>query len=218
MKRTAMLTLILSLLLASAVAADHREERPATWLDKGVHHGFYFAPVLKFSKLDGESTLLMGGKVAWLIDHRFAIGFAGYGRVEDLDWNDWDDDCYGHDTDYFKVGYGGLFLEASLFADKALHLNTGLLIGAGARQQEEEIYYICEQGADCIWPGPYYRKHYDVFMVIEPEISLEANITRYFSFAAGLGYRFASGVDRHYSSNEKMGGLSANLTLKFGML
>lgn len=213
MKRYLLLILFTALLLPGALWAD--EDQPATWLEKGVRHGFFIAPVMKYSKIDGDSTLLTGGKVCWLVNHRFAIGFAGYGRVEDMDWDD-GCDCWYDDRDEVKMGYGGLYIEAALFASQALHLSTGILIGAGVRHQEFQQLDLNED-PDCYWHG--YRSEYnDVFLAIEPEINLEANITRYFSFNAGIGYRFASGVDERYSSNGKMSGMTVSLTLKFGML
>ena len=133
---------------------------------------------------------------------------------------DWDDDCdfWCDDHDKLTMGYGGLYIEAALFADKALHINTGILIGAGVRQLE--LCYLADdsyEGPESCWYG-YHHERNDVFLAIEPEINLEANITRFFSFNAGIGYRFASGVDECYSTNGKMSGMTVSLTLKFGML
>jgi len=206
---------LLFLLLPGLITAQD-SDRPQTLVSGPVHHGFYFAPVAKVSRMDGETALLTGGKMAWLINHRFSLGLAGYGRIDDLDLNwdwDWDHDPHFHSK---QMGYGGLYLESIFNPMKVLRLSAGLLIGAGAIVFPQDR--VCAEQNDSNCYRHYSRNEADVFFAMEPEINIEAGITRYFTLGLGLTYRFVSGINEQLSSNSKMSGPSAALTLKFGRL
>ncbi len=218
MRSFIMCCIMLIPLLLPGFAAEHDAERPQTLLSGPVHHGFYFAPVTKISRIDGETALLAGGKMAWLINHRFAIGFAGYGRIDDLGWNwdcDWDRN-WKRNIDSTQMGYGGLYLESVFSPLNVLRISGAVLIGAGALLTPEIGIFVQEECS--IRSGNCIRRDVDVFFAFEPEINLEAGITRYFTLGLGLSYRFVSGVDELRSSNGRMSGPSAALTLKFGRL
>lgn len=207
-----LILILISLSLCTLPAEDH-SAKPQTLINGPIHHGFYLAPVAKITRMDGESAFLAGGKLAWLINHRFSIGFAGYGRIDNLEW-DW---FHDHGIMTEQMGYGGLLLEANFLPLKILHINTGLLLGAGAVNRPAAAEYNCIDS--CGNRDRHHHQKTDVFMAVEPEINLELNITRYCAIGLGIGYRFVSGIDQTLgSSNDKMSGLTSALTLKFGRL
>jgi hypothetical protein len=193
--------------------AVEQAEKMQTLISGPIHHGFYLAPVTKMSRMDGKTAFLAGAKMAWLINHRFAIGFAGYGRIDNVEW-----DCFHNGAQTTEhMGYGGLLLEANVFPLKVLHLNAGLLLGGGAviRPDDRDAVLIGHGSREC----GRYRYQTDVFLAVEPELNLEINVTRFFALGVGVAYRFVSGIDKAQgSSNENMSGLSSALTMKFGRL
>ena len=56
----------------------------------------------------------------------------------------------------------------------------------------------------------------DLIWVLEPTVSLEMNVMKFFRIGAGASYRYVLGVDSGGLTNEDFGGLSAMLILKFG--
>jgi len=57
----------------------------------------------------------------------------------------------------------------------------------------------------------------DSFFVIEPSVHVNLNVTTFFRIAAGVSYRYVSGLNSTLSTNADLSGPSGVLTFKFGM-
>jgi hypothetical protein len=56
----------------------------------------------------------------------------------------------------------------------------------------------------------------DDVVVLEPAVQANLNITKFFRISAGASYRYVSGVTSPATTNKKLSGPGAVLTLRFG--
>ena len=56
----------------------------------------------------------------------------------------------------------------------------------------------------------------DVFAVVQPDITLHANLTPWLRLGLTAGYRFTSGVDRHGYEESDLNGLLVGGHVQFG--
>ncbi|UCC74248.1 MAG: hypothetical protein JSV86_06730 [Gemmatimonadota bacterium] len=182
MKR--LLTIAILLATASPVLAQER-----TLIRGGFESGGFGAPVVKFSQIDGEFALFVGGRGGWIINHTFVLGGGGYGLVNDIDTND-------DGVQDIELGYGGLELEYVNSSDKLIHFTAYLLIGGGGLS------------------GPAVNE--EAVFVLEPALNGELNVTDYFRFQAGAGFRWVSGVDSPGVEGSDLSSFYAQVALKFG--
>ncbi len=182
MKR--LLTIAILLATASPSLAQER-----TLIRGGFESGGFGAPVVKFSQLDSEFALFVGGRGGWIINHTFVLGAGGYGLVNDIDTN-------GDGVRDLELGYGGFELEYINSSEDLIHFTAYLLIGGGGLSgvavNEEAVF------------------------VLEPALNGELNVTDYFRFHAGAGYRWVSGVDNPGIEGSDLSSFYAQVTLKFG--
>lgn len=171
-----------------------------------IEHGFYGSFGFGYSSINRKDALLGSFKLAWLINHRLGIGFAGNGFVNNLDKT-------GITDDYFlSGGYGGLFLEPILLPKSPIHLSFPIVIGAGGVAVLPNNF----------WDRIYYDvNEYDIYFVVEPGVELEFNIVKFFRISMGASYRFTNGVllnnpDGQPVNVDALDGISYNINFKFG--
>jgi len=207
--------LIAVLSTVAIIAQEKTEEFEYKSLFSGegtVSHGGYGGFTSAYTQVAGRDAYLSGGKGAWILDHRFAIGGAGYGfntlaKTDALLNNDYS----------FSGGYGGLLIEPIIFPGKAIHITIPVLVGAGGITYSQSNYY------DEYW-GEYYEDA-QAYFVIEPGIEIEFNVVKYFRMAIWGAYRYTSDINLLYSATNApitgtdkgmLRGFSAGLTFKFG--
>ncbi len=111
------ITLTLLLVLSLSVGALAQGEAPEQLIEGPIENGFFVAPDVKFSSVDGEFANFTGLYGGWLINHRFLIGVGGYGRTNDLD--------------RMTMGYGGAVFEYFFNPSRLVNYSVRGLIGAG---------------------------------------------------------------------------------------
>jgi len=165
----------------------------------GFISGVFGGPLIKYTKLNNEDALILGARGGWAFNSMITVGIGAYGLMNDIPIN-----AAQSDTNFIKLGYGGIIVEYVGMSDNMLHWQVGGLIGTGAvstrngnNTGRNDIIFILEPGADAV-----------------------LNITSTIRFAAGLSYRFVSGVDpdnfNEYLKNSDLSNLTASLTLLFG--
>ena len=107
------------------------------------------------------------------------------------------------DTADLRIGVGGFIAEAVIFPNKVVHGTASLLIGAGG------VGHGMRMGRNSDSDGGH------VF-VLEPELNLEINLTRFFRFCPGISYRWITGDAEAVESAGDISGPSVNLMFKFG--
>jgi hypothetical protein len=172
-----------------------------TLLDGDIESGGFGGPVIKVTTLNGENAIMVGGRGGWLINHSFVLGGGGYGVTTNVN-------ALVTDTikRFLDMGYGGVDLEYIASSDELLHLTMGLLVGGGGigyRNENEDSFNT--------------QRHMDTFFVLEPAVHAELNITHFFRIAAGVSYRYITGLsNNNVSTDSKLSGPAALLVFKFG--
>ncbi|MCU0648695.1 MAG: hypothetical protein MUF00_11910 [Gemmatimonadaceae bacterium] len=171
--------------------------------------GGFGGPTVAVGSILGETGVFVGGRGAFLIGRRFAIGGAGVGLSSEvpvaraLSSRRYD----------LEFGYGGVTLEAITQPSKLVHVTGLVLIGGGAAnarvRDRDRIGFQPPIGFPDDDP--------DVVTVIEPELAIELNVTNWMRIALGGSYRFVSGTDADYLfTNSGLSGGTGKLTFKFG--
>jgi hypothetical protein len=189
--------LVLLLVIVFTFSALAQE---ATLINGEIESGGFGGPVIKVTNINGENTVLVGGRGGWIVNHSFVLGGGGYGLVTDVKAKITDSI-----HQYIELGYGGLELEYVTSSNDLLHLSMGLLVGGGG------IGYKYEDNN-----GLSSSHNKNSFFVLEPSVNANLNVTHFFRIAAGVSYRYVSGLKSAVSTNADLSGPSANLTLKFG--
>lgn len=193
------LTVILIILLTLSTTAFGR--RQETLIYGHIDHGYFGGAVSKFTTVNGDFELLLGGRGAWIIDRTFSIGLAGYGLISRAqDYNELNDRLTRVD-----FAYGGVELSYIHNSNRLIHYEFSALIGGGA------IHYAARGYGEDIAPDD------DGFVVLEPGAAAVLNITPFCRASLGLSYRLVSAVDHEeILSNSELSGPAASLMLNFG--
>ena len=213
MKRTTLL--LLMLLAAGTLMAQEQEDTEMKTLfgNSGIRsNGGYGGITTGYTQLDGRDAIVIGGKGAWLINHKVGIGLAGYGFLSEFKRD------AQLNADYqLAGGYGGLMFEFIAAPKSPIHLNFPVVVGAGGLAYVERNGFL---GGSDLNP---FREDSQAFFVVEPGIELEMNLIRFMRLGLGVSYRYTSEIDLAYAGNggrimdtDALNGLTGGITLKFG--
>jgi len=180
------LLLAVILILFTVPIIASAEEK--TLISGEIESGGYGGPVVKLSGVNNEFVVFMGGRGGWIINHAFIVGGGGYGLVTDVYAN----------GNKLSLGYGGLELGYVIMSDSLVHFTAHTLFGFGGVSFENDPASA------------------DEVLVIEPEATVVVNITEFFRIAAGVSYRFVTGVATAGVSDASLSGLSGMIVFKFG--
>ena len=169
-----------------------------------ITNGGFGGPVVKYTQVNGEPAVLVGGRGGWIINHTFVIGGGGYGLVNDINANNI---VFGVKP-YINFGYGGLELEYIIHSDELTHFSVYSLIGGGGVTYRNKLWDNWEDWENQVGS--------DAFFIFEPAANVEVNIISFFRINAGVSYRFISGLNFDDLKNSDFAGPSAILTFKFG--
>ncbi|MBN2635192.1 MAG: hypothetical protein JXR61_02900 [Prolixibacteraceae bacterium] len=208
MKKT-MLILALAIVTVVTAAQDMNENNEIrTLFSNNRSNGAYGAFTIGYSQIDGHDAIISGGRGAFIFDHSFAIGLAGYGFVNNIN----DDFYYNANRELSLAGgYGGLFFEPIIAGLSPVHLSFPILVGMGGVSQVD-IYHPDYWGPS----DPVRNYDYDVYFLLEPAVELEFNIARFFRTAAFASYRLTSNVQLYNIDENVLNGFNFGLTFKFG--
>lgn len=196
---------ILLLVIAGSLYAQEQE----TLLSGDVHLSGFGGPVVKFTSINKEFAVMVGGYGGLLINHSFLIGLGGYGLVNNLEPNQTAIDYFGIvRKSRIEFGYGGGVLEYIGNPGRIVHYTVTALIGAGGVTYRERYDHDFDFGQ--------YDANTETVFASELSAAVELNITTFFRMDVGAGYRFISGVNLVGLKNEDLSGPSANITFKFG--
>ena len=175
----------------------------------GASHstGGYGAISFQYAQIDDRDAFVFGARGGVLLGHMIAIGIGGKGFFNDGQYNS----ITGADVS-LAGGYGGFFFEPILVPNFPVHVSFPVLFGAGG------VGIMSLQNND--WEDTFNSEASDAFMVIEPGVELELNITHFFRFCIGGYYRYTSDIDvrdpDYEVSSDILRGFSGGVTFKFG--
>ncbi|WP_306642685.1 hypothetical protein [Sanyastnella coralliicola] len=167
----------------------------------------------KFTTLNDQGGMMLGGEINGVFGHSLNVGFVGYGLVTDVYGVNRDDD---NQRLYYEMGYGGLNIEPVFFSRRAIHFSAPVVIGAGGIGESRQRFIDIDEfdeDQDYDWPDFY---NSDFFLVVEPGLQLEINLLRAVRLYGGASYRFVTDVDLPNTDVDRLGGISANFGLRFG--
>ncbi|WP_297088573.1 hypothetical protein [uncultured Draconibacterium sp.] len=204
------LTILLAFILATGLAYaqdDYYNDQVETIFSNRKSNGGYGAFSVGYTQIDGRDAMVAGARGAFIFDHSFAIGLAGYGFVNDLEHYDYRPNP--EERFFLAGGYGGLFFEPIVGGTKPVHVSFPILVGMGG------ISLIEHNRWDWDWN---YTHEYDtdLFFVFEPGVELEVNLTRFFRIAAFGSYRLTSDIKLYDTGADVLRGFNVGMTFKFG--
>lgn len=191
MRYLALYTLLLGL------AANVRGEAETFFNANDNRVGAYLSPSIRFNSANEQFGVWGGGRVGFVLNSILGYGVEGYGLLTKAEG----DRPAG---ERFQAGVAGCYVESVFHPESRTHLALSLLVGAGSAVAES-LEDISQEDA------------YDnSFLVMEPEVSLEYNLSRNIRFLPGLSYRWISGTVTPLDSKWQLSETSLNFRLKFG--
>jgi hypothetical protein len=182
----------------------HNDNEMRTLLGRSSSIGGYGGISILYSQIDSKDAFVFGARGAVVMGHVFAMGVGGAGFINDFTYDPLEDRNYS-----LTGGYGGMFFEPIFFPRFPIHFSIPVLIGVGG------VAYTTMEPND--WDNnEYYVEDAETFLLIEPGLEMEMNITRYFRFSLGGYYRYTSGIDLIDTESDVLNGFSFGVNFKFG--
>jgi len=188
---------VLALLMGAAAARAQQPQAPSTGplVFEPMNNGVVFAPEVKFTKLDGHMATLVGGYAGWLGDDHLFVGGAAYGRADKK-----------HDTD--GLAYGGFVAGWFFNPSSPVSVSAKSLVGFGQFTQTVDVvnqfspgcdprdFSICKPVTQAPVDNRFDRRirFRNDFLVLEPEVDVQAKLGRNVRLTAGAGYRLIDGA------------------------
>jgi hypothetical protein len=186
-------------------SAPGHDGAPPLLFGRPLEIGAYGSVDVAYSRMFGQDGALVGLQGALLFDHRLSLGLAGYG------WTNSErgpNDAFGNEQ-RFETGYGGATIRYSIYMDRLpVYLTVGTLVGGGAVAlvpKDQDDYDFDSEDADN-----------DIFAVVQPDVTLHANLTPWLRLGLTAGYRFTSGVDHYGYDKHDVNGFLVGGQVQFG--
>jgi hypothetical protein len=173
-----------------------------------VKWGGFAAAEFKASQLIDETSTYIGIKGGATINRYLAFGLAGGGFLKSSSFTGIGS-REEESTLKSSIGYGGLFVEYIGFSHRKVHFTVPVVVGPGA-------IAIFDQHE--VPPGVYDEDLVEaaLFMVLEPGLNLELNLTREVRFFVGGTYRLVSSANLDRLSDKDLSGFGFNAGIKIG--
>lgn len=168
---------------------------------RNVKVGGYGAFGARYARVNGDDGAFVGGEGALLIDHRLAIGLAGYGWSNERRMPI---DGYLGER-YLHLGYGGLLLRYHVFIPQTpVSISVATLVGGGAvgftANRDDQLR----------------DNNSDAFFIFEPQLGAHVYLTRWMRLGVDASYRLVSGVGRFGLTESNFRGASVGGSIGFG--
>jgi hypothetical protein len=160
--------------------------------------GGFGGPVLKLGSINGDNAVMLGGEGGGTFTagpHSLIIGAAGYGLVNELEW-----DNTGRKL---EMGYAGLLLGYTHQPDRVVHWEARMLLGAGNVS-------IADTGGS--------NDEDANFLVSEFSLSGEVNVTDFLEVGIGGAYRLTSEPLIDNLDAKDISGPSLFISFQFGQI
>ena len=211
MKKSVIISTLLIILCSSVFSQDpefeyYKNREIKTLLGRNREGGAYGAFTAGYSVIDNRHAVLFGGRFGWIASHSVGIGIGATGFMNEFHY----EPSLERDVS-LAGGYGGIYIEPILFPRFPVHLSFPVLFGAGG------ISYISKDDS--------YNNNLieasEAFLLIEPAVEIELNLTRFCRLAMGATYRIPSSFDVGLRGTpeahaESIKGASYTISLKFG--
>jgi len=215
MKTNLLIAIILGIsLVGFSQDNDNSEDYKTLFGGDHMTHGGYGGLLVNYSQIDGKDAVLVGARGAWIINHGLALGIAGYGFANDMEYYKSIDGIY--DRYNLAGGYGGLLIEPIIGSKYPVHVSLPILIGAGGVGYINNYYHTSNYNNGNYYDEGYHPEEADAFFVVEPGLELELNMVKFMRLAIGGYYRYTSDIELADTDADILRGFSGGITLKFG--
>lgn len=193
MPRVTLLAAAFLLTISTGAAAQ-------TLLGEEIESGGYGGPALRFTSINSDFGVMVGGQGAWVVGGTFGIGGAGFGVTTEHELSNLG-------TEYeLSFSYGGVLFEYFVDSSKLTHYYVSLIVGAGGVS-------VGQRGAE--------SDDDDTVFVLEPSVHLGLRVTKEFRLGFGVGYRVVSGLKSSMETefglvSADLAGLFASVSFRFG--
>jgi hypothetical protein len=211
MKRIIIIPVILMLFAATLQSQDpefeyYKGKEIKTLLGKNMPGGSFGTVTLGYSLIDNKNAIMIGARISGIASHFIGVGIGGTAFINENHY-----DIALNRNVHFAGGYGGVYVEPIVVPNFPVHLSFPVLFGGGA---------ISSFAGDPDASGSEV-KDTRVFLLAEPSVEMELNVTRHFRLAMGISYRFPTGFNVGRNNNpparvESLKGVSYKLSFKFG--
>jgi hypothetical protein len=189
--------------LALGTAARGQSDEPDL-LFPGGGGGGYGGPTFTVASFMGEPCLFPGGGGAWQINRNVALGGMGGALASDIKAPEVAQT--NPDGEYFvKSGFGGVFLEFTVFPERLVHLRIRSLLAAGGLTYSLRNQYSLEDAEGT------------AFFMFSNVVSVEVNLFKFVRAFAGVGYRTVEGGRLSGLRASELSGMETQFGLKFGV-
>ncbi|UCH13322.1 MAG: hypothetical protein JSV22_09415 [Bacteroidales bacterium] len=200
--------LFLSLYSFSQIEEDddirkRKHDEIITLIGRSDEIGGYGGLSVLYSQIDSKDAFVFGARGGLIMGHMFSLGIGGAGFVNDSHL----DNMLGRNVS-LAGGYGGMFFEPIILPRFPVHLSIPVLIGIGG------VAYASVDIRE--WEEDYFVEDSETFLVAEPGIEVEMNITRFFRFTMGAYYRYTSEIELMNTEGDVLNGFSFGVNFKFG--
>ena len=191
---------------ASTSEEAAEDQGPPLLFGKSLDVGGYGGLDMAYSRMFGRDGAVVGAQGAVLINHRLALGIAGYGWSNPVDGPS----SPNGDAQHFETGYGGFTAHYSIYFDQLpIYFTVGALVGGGAIDLTDEYH-------DNGFAGFQDHPSEDVFAVFQPDVAVHANLTKWMRVGLTAGYRLTSGVNHLGFSESDVNGVMLGGQVQFG--
>jgi len=185
-----------------------------------MYSGFVFAPEVKITDFDHQTSGLIGGSAGYLAEETFFFGGAGY-------W-------MPNGSNGRELGYGGFVMQWYVMNNDHFGLSGKVLLGGGGATVLQTVTQVLPlpspRELDRMTPAQIadltrartvtstIRVH-DHFFVAEPELNARIGVARHVHLTLGAGYRFAgSGWWYYYSgyNHDQVSGVVGTFGVQIG--
>lgn len=189
MKQWMVAGLCAGLLVCSAGAAEVES------LVADGYWAFWVKPEAKWKEIGSDSAGLLGGQVGISMNRSLYVGFGYYDLANAVEFGNPESGRLGSS----ELSYMGFNVGYTIQPAKVLHGALDLFVGWG--ESSPRLASGTTESSD--------------LFLLEPGISLLANITKDVEFGLGLGYQIVNGSDTAGLSDSDLGGLTGSLFLRW---
>ncbi len=180
-----------------------KDDEIRTLIEKSDDIGGYGGLSVLYSQIDAKDAFVFGARGGLIMGHIFTLGIAGTGFINDSHL----DNTLDRNVS-LAGGYGGMFFEPIIFPKFPVHISVPVLIGIGG------VAYTSVEVRE--WENDYFVEDSETFLVVEPGIEMEMNLTRFFRFSMGAYYRYTSEIELLNTDKDVLNGFSFGVNFKFG--
>jgi hypothetical protein len=184
-------------------AEKRKDDEMRTLIGRSEDIGGYGGISVLYSQIDAKDGFVFGARGGVIMGHVFALGIGGTGFINDSHL----DNILERNVS-LAGGYGGMFFEPIIFPKFPVHISVPVLIGIGG-----VAYTSIEIGQ---WENDYFVEDSETFLVAEPGIEMEMNLTQFFRFSMGAYYRYTSEIELMNTDKDVLNGFSFGVNFKFG--